>query len=66
LRFSPIDKRRRVRLFGQPHAAEAYALRDYLHRSVAAFDWLPDGRRLFAPSLHEVANSLGWCDQQLT
>ena len=32
-------ERRRVRLFGQPHSAEAYALRDYLQRSVVAFDW---------------------------
>jgi thioredoxin reductase (NADPH) len=83
-------ERRRVRLFGQPHSAEAYALRDYLQRSVVAFDWfelasdndcqlrlglpqlknvrlpvveLPDGKRLFAPSLHEVANSLGWVTQ---
>ena len=83
-------ERRRVRLFGQPQSAEAYALRDYLQRSVVAFDWveiasdsdcqlrlglpeirnvrlpvveLPDGRRLFAPSLHEVANSLGWVTQ---
>ena len=78
--------RGRVRLFGQPQSAEAYALRDYLQRSVVAFDWielgsdtecqihlglpelrnvrlpvveLPDGKRLFAPSLREVANSLG-------
>jgi thioredoxin reductase (NADPH) len=83
-------ERRRVRLFGQPHSAEAYALRDYLQRSIAAFDWfglasdnncqlrlglpelknvrlpvveLPDGKRLFAPSLHEVATSLGWVTQ---
>src|SRR6266446_1817536 len=81
---------RRVRLFGQPQSAEAYVLRDYLQRSVVAFDWieiasdddcklhlglpelkdvrlpvveLPDGKRLFAPNLHEVANSLGWVTQ---
>ena len=83
-------ERRRVRLFGQPQSAEAYALRDYLQRSVVAFDWfelasdndcqlhlglpefknvrlpvveLPDGKRLFAPSLREVASSLGWVTQ---
>jgi thioredoxin reductase (NADPH) len=83
-------ERRRVRLFGQPQSAEAYALRDYLQRSVVAFDWvelasdsdcqlhlglpelknvrlpvveLPDGKRLFAPSLREVADSLGWVSQ---
>src|SRR5258706_2786467 len=33
-------ERRRVRLFGQPQWAEAYALRDYLQRSVVAFDWV--------------------------
>jgi thioredoxin reductase (NADPH) len=82
-------ERGRVRLFGPPQSAEAYALRDYLQRSVVAFDWielssdadcqtrlglselknvrlpvveLPDGRRLFAPTLREVAASLGWCD----
>ncbi len=84
------NKPRRVHLFGQPQSAEAYALRDYLQRSVVAFDWvelssdtdcqthlgvsdlknlrlpvveLPDGRRLFAPSLREVAGSLGWVTQ---
>lgn len=83
-------QRRRVRLFGQSNSAEAYALRDYLQRSVVAFDWielssdadcqaqlgfpeltnvrlpiveLPDGKRLFAPSLRAVANSLGWVTQ---
>jgi hypothetical protein len=32
--------RRRVRLFGLPQSSEAYALRDYLQRSVVAFDWI--------------------------
>lgn len=84
------EKRRRVRLYGQPLSAEAYALRDYLQRSVVTFDWievssdadcaqrlglpdasnvglpvveLPDGRRLFDPTLREVADSLGWVSQ---
>lgn len=81
---------RRVRLFGRLQSAEAYALRDYLQRSVVAFDWvelatdddcrlhldapslntlqtpvveLPDGERLFAPTLREVADRLGWVTQ---
>lgn len=81
------EKRRQVRLYGQPQSAEAYALRDYLQRSVVTFDWieitsdadcrqhlglpdarnvrlpvveLPDGRRLFGPTLREVADSLRW------
>lgn len=84
------EKRRHVKLFGEPQSAEAYAIRDYLQRSVVAFDWievesdadrrrilgfpglgdvqlpvleLPDGRRLFAPTLVEVASSLGWVSQ---
>jgi thioredoxin reductase (NADPH) len=84
------EKRRHVKLFGEPQSADAYAIRDYLQRSVVAFDWieiesdadcrqhlgfpavrdvrlpvleLPDGRRLFAPSLVEVAASLGWVSQ---
>ncbi|MBX9661523.1 MAG: FAD-dependent oxidoreductase [Nitrospiraceae bacterium] len=84
------SERRKVRLYGQPESPEAYALRDYLQRSVVAFDWvelasdaecqtqlglpelrnirlpvveLPDGKRLFAPSLREVADSLGWVTQ---
>ena len=84
------NERRRVRLFGQPQSAEAYASRDYLQRSVVAFDWvelssdegcqthlglpelknahlpvveLPGGKRHFAPSVREVAESLGWVTQ---
>lgn len=84
------NERRTVRLFGEPQSAEAYALRDYLQRSVVAFDWvelasdvdcqaqlgisdsknvrlpvveLPDGKRLFAPTLRELAESLGWVTQ---
>jgi hypothetical protein len=34
------NPRRRVRLFGVPQSADAYALRDYLQRSVVAFDWV--------------------------
>lgn len=31
---------RRVRLFGRQAQAEGYALRDFLSRSVVAFDWI--------------------------
>jgi thioredoxin reductase (NADPH) len=34
------SEQRRVRLFGKPHSADAYTLRDYLQRSVVAFDWV--------------------------
>jgi len=80
----------RVRLFGQAQADGAYELRDFLQRSVVAFDWielhsdedsqrelgipdlanarlpvveLPDGRRLYAPSVRELADRLGWVTQ---
>lgn len=79
-----------VRLFGEAHSPEAYALRDFLQRSVVAFEWievptgddgrrevglvdqvdirlplvdLPDGRRLVAPSVGELADQLGWVRQ---
>lgn len=80
----------KVRLFGQTDSADAYAIRDFLMRSVVEFDWieltcddvcqrelglaelanvrlpvveLPDGSRLFAPSLREIADRLGWVTQ---
>lgn len=79
----------RVRLFGQAQSGGAYELRDFLQRSVVAFDWvdlpsdtecqralgkslaearlpvveLPDGTRLEAPTVHELADRLGWVTQ---
>jgi thioredoxin reductase (NADPH) len=76
----------RVWLIGMAQSQEAFALRDFLQRSVVAFDWidlldddqcqcelgrpllggerlpvveLPDGTRLEAPSVHELADHLG-------
>ena len=87
---SGSDRSTRVRLYGRPHSSDAYQLRDFLQRSVVAFDWveietdedlerrlgipelgttrlpiveLPDGSRLFDPSLREVADRLGWVTQ---
>lgn len=77
----------RVRLIGLAQSSEAYELRDFLQRSVVAFDWielqgdadcqrelglpriagarlpvveLPDGARLEAPTVRELAGRLGW------
>ncbi len=81
---------RTVRLYGQPHSPESYAIRDFLRRSVVEFEWielpdnaesalklgmpphtqeqwpvvdLPDGTRLFAPTIREIADRLGWVTQ---
>ncbi|HEV7252028.1 MAG TPA: FAD-dependent oxidoreductase [Mesorhizobium sp.] len=88
--FSEFGGAAKVRLFGQAHSAEAYAIRDFLMRSVVEFEWieltcdddcheqlglpelanvrlpvveLPDRARLFAPSLREIADRLGWVTQ---
>ncbi|MGL4284888.1 MAG: NAD(P)/FAD-dependent oxidoreductase [Phreatobacter sp.] len=80
----------RVRLMGLADSSEAYRIRDFLTRSVVAFDWielasdedcrrelglpelgnvrlpaveLPDGHRMFAPSLQQLADRLGWVSQ---
>ena len=79
-----------VGLIGKAQSGEAFALRDFLQRSVVAFDWidfghheridsglaisedeaqrlpivqLPDGVRLYAPSVRELAQHLGWVTQ---
>jgi thioredoxin reductase (NADPH) len=81
---------KKMRLYGQPNSPEAYALRDFLNRSVVEFDWveltcdadcdnelglpslenvrlpvveLPSGERMFAPTVREVAERLGWVTQ---
>jgi thioredoxin reductase (NADPH) len=88
--MTDINRPARVRLFGQAQADGAYELRDFLQRSVVAFDWielhsdedskrepsipdlanarlpvveLPDGRRLYTPSVRELADRLGWVTQ---
>src|SRR5216683_8080683 len=80
----------KVRLIGTARSGEAFALRDFLQRSVVEFDWiefgaddrtdcelrlddaeiqrlpivqLPDGVRLYAPSVRELAEHLGWVTQ---
>jgi thioredoxin reductase (NADPH) len=81
---------KKVRLYGQPNSAQAYAIRDFLNRSVVEFDWveltcdedcyrelglpslndirlpvieLPDGTQMFAPTIREIAQCLGWVTQ---
>ena len=83
-------KANRVKVFGQARSAQAFELRDFLQRSVVAYDWveidndgdirakiempsaadapllvveLPDGQRLFAPTVRELADQLGWVTQ---
>src|SRR6266446_9233105 len=80
----------KLRLIGTARSGEAFALRDFLQRSVVEFDWiefgaddrtdhelrlddaeiqrlpivqLPDGVRLYAPSVRELAEHLGWVTQ---
>ncbi len=80
----------KVLVFGRLNSPEAYAIRDFLSRSVVQFDWIeltcdadcdrelglpalknvrlpvvefPDGNRLFAPSVRELADKLGWVAQ---
>jgi thioredoxin reductase (NADPH) len=80
----------RVRLIGLTQSSDAYKLRDFLQRSVVAFDWVelkddtdcqrelclsslknaklpivefPDGTRLEAPTVKELAERLGWVTQ---
>ena len=76
----------KLRLFDSAHDGASFELRDFLTRSVVAFDYerlvddeacrtwlgtslsearlpvvlLPDGTRLSNPSLHELAQCLGW------
>lgn len=88
--LTPDAGKNKVRVFGQLNSPEAYAIRDFLSRSVVEFDWieltcdedchrelgmpslenarlpvveLPDGNRLFAPSVRELADRLGWVAQ---
>src|SRR5258706_16478831 len=80
----------KLRLIGTARSGEAFALRDFLQRSVVEFDWiefgaddqadlelrlddaeiqrlpivqLPDGVRLYTPSVRELAEHLGWVTQ---
>lgn len=84
---TPNPAQTKVRVFGHLQSPEAYAIRDFLSRSVVEFDWveltgdeacarelgvaslaevqlpvvdLLGGKRLFAPSMLELAEHLGW------
>ena len=88
--LTPNVVKNKVRVFGQLNSPEAYAIRDFLNRSVVEFDWveltcdedcvrelglsslenvrlpvveMPDGNRLFSPSVRELADKLGWVAQ---
>jgi thioredoxin reductase (NADPH) len=88
--LTPNAGKNKVRVFGQLNSPEAYAIRDFLSRSVVEYDWVeltcdadcdrelglsslenarlpviefPDGNRLFAPSVRELADRLGWVMQ---
>jgi thioredoxin reductase (NADPH) len=76
----------RVRLLGPAGSARAFEIRDFLSRSVVAYDWVeldeaaakklpgisgledprlplcefPDGTRLFAANVRDIAERLGW------
>jgi thioredoxin reductase (NADPH) len=82
-------ERSRVRLLGSAGSAKAFEIRDFLSRSVVAFDWVeldaatakgvpgissiddarlpvcefPDGTRLFAASVRDIADRLGWVNR---
>jgi thioredoxin reductase (NADPH) len=88
---NPNSRSGKLRLYGQTNSPEAYAIRDFLSRSVVEFDWvelpcdadceekfdpasslenvrlpvveLPSGERLFAPTVRELAERLGWVAQ---
>ncbi|MGJ5676462.1 MAG: FAD-dependent oxidoreductase [Nostochopsis sp.] len=51
---------KKVRLYGQPNSAEAYAIRDFLNRSVVEFEWVEltcdqdCDRELGLPSLNNI------------
>jgi thioredoxin reductase (NADPH) len=64
-----------VKLYGRPGSAEAYRLRDFLHRCDVPFEWIPldgdaqarlpvcefpDGSRMESPTLRQVTEKLGW------
>jgi hypothetical protein len=90
--MDPVQKtssshKKKIRLYGHEDSPKAYAIRDFLSRSVVHFDSIklprngnyrellgldkveesqlpivdmPDGERLFAPTIREIADRLGW------
>jgi thioredoxin reductase (NADPH) len=65
---------RKVRIYGRPGNAAAYAIRDFLHRCDVPFEWVevegpapreplcefPDGTRMKAPTIRQITEKLGW------
>jgi hypothetical protein len=64
-----------VKIYGRLGSAEAYQLRDFLHRCDVPFEWIPlesdmqarlpvcefpDGTRMEAPTIRQVIEKLGW------
>src|SRR2546429_9284294 len=64
-----------VRIYGRLGSAEAYQLRDFLHRCDVPFEWIPlesdaqarlpvcefpDGTRMESPTIRQVTEKLGW------
>ncbi|MDN8618078.1 NAD(P)/FAD-dependent oxidoreductase [Variovorax ginsengisoli] len=64
----------KVRIYGRPGNAAAYAIRDFLHRCDVPFEWVqlhddapaeplcvfPDGTRMAAPTIRQITDKLGW------
>src|SRR6266436_6249620 len=64
-----------VKIYGRLGSAEAYRLRDFLHRCDVPFEWIPlesdaqarlpvcefpDGTRMESPTIRQVIEKLGW------
>ncbi len=64
-----------VKIYGRLGSAEAYQLRDFLHRCDVPFEWIPlesdaparlpvcefpDGTRMESPTIRQVTEKLGW------
>src|SRR5438034_11809078 len=64
-----------VKIYGRLGSAEAYQLRDFLHRCDVPFEWIalesdaqarlpvcefPDGTRMESPTIRQVIEKLGW------
>ena len=79
VRFTMVEptsgKTSLVKIYGRLGSAEAYQLRDFLHRSDVPFEWIPlesdaqarlpvcefpDGTRMESPTIRQVTEKLGW------
>jgi thioredoxin reductase (NADPH) len=60
-----------VKIYGRARSAQAYQLRDFLHRCDVPFEWIelesdppvcefPDGTRMRGPTIRQVTEKLGW------